>query len=160
MCGVGSSVFMVSPPMSLRGSGQASEASDRSLSSLPTQGEGTTFFTLSPGVIWRFMWSLPKGEVKVFCALPRGECPGFGVLLLPGEERLRGPPTRGSVGVAVRLGEEEHHFSKNRGEAAVFGKVVRRRSESNGHDRRCQRNRNPPTWPSARSAEGQSVDYD
>ena len=36
--------------------------------------------------------------------------------------------------VDVRLGEEEHHFSKNRGEAAVFGKVVRRRSESNGHD--------------------------
>ncbi len=39
----------------------------------------------------------------------------------------------------MRLVTEEDHFSPNRGEAAVWGKVVRRRSESNARERRSQR---------------------
>ena len=39
----------------------------------------------------------------------------------------------------MRLVREEDHFSPNRGEAAVWGKVVRRLSESNARDRRLSR---------------------
>ena len=34
----------------------------------------------------------------------------------------------------MRIDEEEDHFSPNRGEAAVWGKVVRRRGDSNACD--------------------------
>ncbi len=44
-----------------------------------------------------------------------------------------------SPGAGVRLVMEEDHFSPNRGEAAVWGKVVRRLSESNARDRRLSR---------------------
>ena len=55
--------------------------------------------------------------------------------------------------VDVRLGEEEHHFSKNRGEAAVFGKVVRRRSDSNTR-RRLRQGGSPNGLPFGSNDQG------
>ncbi len=46
-----------------------------------------------------------------------------------------------------RRGESAHHFSKNRGEAAVFGKVVCRLSESNRNHQRAKLAFQPFTKP-------------